>query len=68
MLNLHFSTVAPTFMELSTTSLPSLLSFRNTIKYKHEYYYSGINPVEFRGLSKHVIVEIIEKLKIELNA
>ena len=21
----------------------------NTIKYKHEYYYSGINPVEFRG-------------------
>ena len=66
MLNLHFSTAAPTFMELSTTSLPvtSLLSFRNTIKYKHEYYYSGINPVEFRGLSKHVIVEIIEKLKI----
>ena len=21
----------------------------NTIQYKHEYYYSGINPVEFRG-------------------
>ena len=20
-----------------------------TIRYKHEYYYSGINPVEFRG-------------------
>ena len=21
----------------------------NTIQYKHEYYYSGVNPVEFRG-------------------
>ena len=21
----------------------------NTIQYKNEYYYSGINPVEFRG-------------------
>ena len=24
---------------------------QNTIKYKYEYYYSGINPVEFRGHS-----------------
>ena len=24
----------------------------NTIQYKHEYYYSGVNPVEFRGHSK----------------
>ena len=24
----------------------------NKIQYKHEYYYSGINPVEFRGHSK----------------
>ena len=24
----------------------------NTIQYKYEYYYSGINPIEFRGPSK----------------
>ena len=24
----------------------------NTIQYKHDYYYSGINPVEFRSHSK----------------
>ena len=26
----------------------------NTIQYKNEYYYSGINPVEFRGHIKTV--------------
>ena len=31
-----------------TTNL--LPNFHYTIQYKHEYYYSGINPVEFRGL------------------
>ena len=31
----------------------------NTIKYKQEYYYSGINPVEFRGHSKCLIIKII---------
>ena len=32
-------------------NLPQLLttSHNNTIQYKNEYYYSGINPVEFRG-------------------
>ena len=28
----------------------------NTIQYKYEYYYSGINPIEFRGHSKRLIV------------
>ena len=29
----------------------------NTIQYKNEYYYSGINPVEFRGHSKTSIIK-----------
>ena len=30
----------------------------NTIQYKNEYYYSGINPVEFRGHSKTYIITV----------
>ena len=30
----------------------------NTIQYKHEYYYSGINPVEFRGHRKGMIEDL----------
>ena len=33
----------------------------NTIQYKHEYYYSGINPLEFRGHSKRLINKTIVK-------
>ena len=32
----------------------SLCTFRhlyNTIQHKHQYYYSDINPIEFRGIS-----------------
>ena len=31
----------------------------NTIQYKNEYYYSGINPVEFRGHSIIIMTIII---------
>ena len=33
----------------------------NTIQYKNEYYYSGINPVEFRGHSKTSSIKTIMK-------
>ena len=33
----------------------------HTIQYKHEYYHSGINPVEFRGHSKTSIIKTIVK-------
>ena len=29
----------------------------NRIQYKHKYYYSGINPVEFRGHSKSLDIQ-----------
>ena len=29
----------------------------NTIQYKHEYYYSGINPIEFRS---HVVDDDVD--------
>ena len=31
----------------------------NTIQYKYEYHYSGINPVEFLGHSRRLIIIII---------
>ena len=30
-----------------TSMLETFIESFNTIQYKHEYYYSGINPVEF---------------------
>ena len=41
---------------------------RNKIQYKDEYYYSGINLVEFQGHSKCIVTIIIvkkKKVKIE---
>ena len=35
----------------------------NTIQYKNEYYYSGINPVEFRGHSSYM-GELISESKL----
>ena len=31
----------------------------NTIQYKNEHYYSGINPIEFRGHSKTSIINLL---------
>ena len=39
---------------------PLLLSLIQ-IQYKHEYYYSGINPAELRGHSKTSIIKTIVK-------
>ena len=36
----------------------------NTILYKHEYYYSGINPVEFRG---HIFVIVFYCLVLSFS-
>ena len=41
----HSYTIHPPFIHHSSTSN------YNTIQYKNEYYYSGINPIEFRGHS-----------------
>ena len=32
------------------------IQLENTIQYKYEYYYSGINPVEFRGQNNGIIL------------
>ena len=37
------------------------IALYNTIQYKHEYFYGGINPVEFRGYSKRLIIKTIGK-------
>ena len=36
----------------SSTTEPDGLMSNLLIQYKHEYYYSGINPVEYRGHNK----------------
>ena len=42
----------------------SVLVVYNKIQYKHKCYYSGINPVEFRGHSKRLIIKnIVKNLK-----
>ena len=42
--------------QIQSASIQTLVSAAYTIQYKHEYYYSGINPVEFRGHSKRLII------------
>ena len=42
--------VVVAFNHFLTLNLPKLHNItNNTIEYKKKYYYSGINPVEFRG-------------------
>ena len=43
------------FFFLPSSSFCFILLSYNTIQYKHEYYYSGINSVEFRG---HIFLPI----------
>ena len=40
-------------------SIFTLTTYYNTLQYKHKFYFSGINPVEFKVHSKFIIVIII---------
>ena len=58
-----YPSVCPSIHPSIYSSIPNfcLSVCSSIIQYKHEYYYSGINPVEFRGHSKRLIIETIVK-------